>query len=168
MKSPEQWGPGCKPCRGGETQISAAGQISAPLEGGGWLSHNGGITDSDPTTRCSRNHLRAAWGGICVTITGMSARTWQHGWATDAALGAGVPRDTRAPGSAQGLAPGVAGAMAAVCGQQKGEVPIPFARVRPCHELPAADKGAHEDTQGLDPSVVLCDGRVEQGLCSTA
>lgn len=36
MKSPQQWGPGCKPRRGGQTPAGAAGQISAPSEGGGW------------------------------------------------------------------------------------------------------------------------------------
>lgn len=35
MKSPEQWGPGCKPHRVGETHTSTARQLSAPLEGGG-------------------------------------------------------------------------------------------------------------------------------------
>lgn len=40
--------------------------------------------------------------------------------------------------------------MAAVWGQQKGEVPNLFACACPCHELPAVDKGTHEDTQGLD------------------
>lgn len=38
--------------------------------------------------------------------------------------------------------------MATVWGRQKGEVPILLAC--PGHELPAVDKGTHEDTQGLD------------------
>lgn len=70
MKSPEQWGPGCKPRQGEETHAGADEQISAPSEGGGggWgvPSHSRGITGWDPPTGRSRNHLRAAWGGICA------------------------------------------------------------------------------------------------------
>jgi len=47
--------------------------------------------------------------GDVPPTAGTDARTWQHGWATGAALGAGAPRDTPAPGSAPTMTtPGVA------------------------------------------------------------
>lgn len=49
-----------------QAQMSKYQPPQREVGGQGVPSHSRGITGWDPTAGCSRNRLRAAWGGICA------------------------------------------------------------------------------------------------------